>query len=98
MIYKDDFVNRLASNGYTKRDANILVNDVIKTIEEALVNGESVMFHGFGTFETRNHAQRKSYNPQTKGSLVIPPYRAIHFTPGQRLKREVKTGVLEGLR
>lgn len=98
MIYKDDFIKRIASIGYTKHDANMLVNDVLKTIEEALVNGESVMFHGFGTFETRNHAERESYNLQTNDRLVIPPYRAAHFTPGKRLKREIKTGVLERVR
>lgn len=95
MIYKDDFVKRLASNGYTMRDASAVLNDVIETIEEALANGESVMFHGFGTFDIRNHAERESYNPQTSDKLVIPPYRAVHFTPGKRLKREIRTGVLE---
>lgn len=98
MIYKDDFIKRLMSKGYTKRDANTLVNDVLRIIENALINGESVMFHGFGTFETRNHAQREGYNLQTNDRLVIPPYRAVHFTPGRRLKREIKSGVLERAR
>lgn len=98
MIYKENFIKRIASKGYTRHDASTLVNDVIKTIEEALVSGESVMFHGFGTFETRDRAERKGYNLQTDDSLVIPPYRAVHFTPGKRLRREIKSGVFESVR
>ena len=52
------------------------------------------MFHGFGTFEVRERAERESSNPQTKERIVIPSYRAAHFTPGKKLKREIKEGLV----
>lgn len=94
MVTKDEFIERLSRKGYTKRDAGIVMDDFIKTLEEALVGGESVMFHGFGTFEIRERAERESSNPQTKERIVIPSYRAAHFTPGKKLKREIKEGLV----
>ncbi len=94
MVTKDEFIERLSQKGYTKRDAGIVMDDFIKTLEEALVGGESVMFHGFGTFEIRERAERESSNPQTKERIVIPSYRAAHFTPGKKLKREIKEGLI----
>lgn len=94
MIAKEEFIERLSQKGYTKHDAGIVMNDFIKTLEEALVGGESVMFHGFGTFDVRDRAERLSSNPQTKEQMMIPSYRAVHFTPGKKLKREIKEGMV----
>jgi len=94
MVTRDEFIERLSQKGYTKRDAGIVMDDFIRTLEEALVGGESVMFHGFGTFEIRERAERESSNPQTKERIVIPSYRAAHFTPGKKLKREIKEGLV----
>lgn len=94
MVTRDEFIERLSQKGYTKRDAGIVMDDFIRTLEEALVGGESVMFHGFGTCEVRERAERESSNPQTKERIVIPSYRAAHFTPGKKLKREIKEGLV----
>ena len=94
MVKREEFIERLSQKGYTKRDAGIVMDDFIRTLEEALVGGESVMFHGFGTFEVRERAERESSNPQTKERIVIPSYRAAHFTPGKKLKREIKEGLV----
>ena len=94
MVTRDEFIERLSQKGYTKRDAGIVMDDFIRTLEEALVGGESVMFHGFGTFEVRERGERESSNPQTKERIVIPSYRAAHFTPGKKLKREIKEGLV----
>ncbi len=94
MLQKDDFIERLSKKGYTKHDAGVIMGDFIRTLEEALVNGESVMFRGFGTFEIRDRVERTSINPQTKAPIVIPSYRTAHFTPGKLLKREIKEGII----
>lgn len=93
MITKDEFIGRLSTKGYTKRDAGVIMDDFIKTLEEALVDGESVMFHGFGTFEIRERAERKSKGLNGE-SIVIPSYRTAHFTPGKKLMREIKEGIV----
>lgn len=94
MIQKEEFIERLAEKGYTKKDARAIMDDFITTLEEALIEGEDVMFRGFGTFEVRERAERVSIQPTTKEAVKIPSYRSVHFTVGKLLKREIKEGVL----
>lgn len=94
MLQRDDFITRLAQKGYTKHDAGTIMDDFIRTLEEILVEGESVMFRGFGTFDVRERAERESIDPQSKERIVIPSYRTPKFTPGKLLKREVKEGII----
>lgn len=93
MIQQDQFIERLSKKGYTKHDAAIIAEDFIKTLEEALAGGESVMFRGFGTFEVKERAARSCISVHGE-EITIPPYRAPVFSAGKRLKREVKEGLI----
>lgn len=95
MVQRENFIERLSKKGYTKHDAGVIMDDFIKTLSEALVEGESVMFRGFGTFEVRERAARESISPQTKERITIPSYRSPHFTAGKLLKREIREGTVE---
>lgn len=95
MVQRENFIERLSKKGYTKHDAGVIMDDFIKTLSEALVEGESVMFRGFGTFEVRERAERESISPQTKERITIPSYRSPHFTAGKLLKREIREGMAE---
>jgi len=94
MIQREEFITRLSAKGYTKRDAGVIIDDFIRTLEEALVGGESVMFRGFGTFEVRERAARESMSPTTGEKVKVPAYRAPYFSAGKLLKREVKEGFI----
>lgn len=93
MIQREQFIERLSQKGYTKRDAAVIIDDFLRTIEEVLVEGEGVMFRGFGTFEVKERAPRscKSMNGE---EITIPAYRAPVFSAGKLLKREVKEGLI----
>lgn len=94
MLQREDFVTRLAQKGYTKGQARIIIDDFIRTLEEILVEGESMTFRGFGTFEVRDRAEKESINPQTKERIIVPSYRTPKFTAGKLLKREIKEGII----
>lgn len=91
---KQEFTERLAMKGYTKTDAKQIAYDVITTIMESLVDGESVMFHGFGTFKVSEVAPRETIDMQTKERIVIPAHSAPKFVPGKELKRAIKEGLV----
>lgn len=91
---KNEFIDRLAQKGYTKKAAADFVDDMIQTISEALVEGETVQFYGFGTFDVRESAERESVDFQTKKRITIPGHKAPRFIPGMFLKRAVKEGVI----
>lgn len=85
-IKREGFVELLNKKGYTKRDAGIIMDDVLGTVAEILVNGGSVMFHGFGTFETINYAAREMTSVNG-GKTVAQEHRVVKFKPGKMLKR-----------
>lgn len=94
MLNKDNFITRFAAKGYTKKDSAVIIDDFLRTLEEVLVEGESVQFYGFGKFEVRNYKERTSTNLHTGDTIEVPAYRAVHFTAGKLLKRSVKEGLL----
>lgn len=92
MLKRYDIIERLVQKGYTKKDAGVILDDLVMTITEALVSGESVQIHGFGTFEVKEYAARETVDLQTKERIIIPSYRAPKFAAGKLLKRAVKEG------
>lgn len=94
MLKRNDIIERLAQKGYTKKDAGVVIDDIVSTITEALASGESVMLYGFGTFDVREYKARESVDFQTNERIIIPAYKAPKFTAGDLLKRAVKEGFL----
>lgn len=94
MLKRNDIIERLVSKGYTKKDSGIILDDIVKTITEALIEGESVQIHGFGTFGVKTYKPRETVDFQTKTRIVVPAYKAPKFTAGKLLKRAVKEGFI----
>lgn len=93
---KRDFIERMAEKDYTIKDATIIVNDFLDTLEEIMVEGESVTFHGFGTFGSIKRKERKSTCVGTGEDITIPAFRSPKFEAGQSLKRSVREGIIRG--
>ncbi|KRW91800.1 DNA-binding protein [Alicyclobacillus tengchongensis] len=97
---KMELINKVAEKtGLKKKDAELAVNSVFDTIEEALAAGEKeealaagekVQVIGFGTFETRSRAARSGRNPQTGEVIEIPASTVPAFKPGNKLKESTR--------
>ena len=74
---------------FTKKDAELALNAVVASIEEALVNGEKVQLIGFGTFEVRARAEKKARNPRTGEIITAPAAKVPAFKAGKALKDSV---------
>ena len=89
---KKEFVDAYAkATGETKKRAEELVNAFLGTAEE-LLNGESVQFVGWGTFEVKKRAARTGINPQTKKEIKIPAKKVVKFKVGKKLADSVAEG------
>lgn len=76
--------------GFKKKEAEVALDAVLSTIQEALVSGDSVRLIGFGTFETRCRKARKGRNPQQPSKIInIPASKAPVFKAGKSLKDAV---------
>lgn len=72
-----------------KKDAEVAVNAVISSIENALVNGDKVQLVGFGTFEVKERGERVGRNPQTGATITIPASKYPSFTAGKAIKESL---------
>lgn len=96
MLLKDDIVERLRERGYTKKDSELIIDDFIDVLEEALTKGEDIRFHGFGTFVVRENKEHTVVDVTTKQKMVIPARKVPRFIPSPGLKEAVREGIWRG--
>jgi len=88
---KADFIQAVAEKaGLSKKDTNIVLDAMLETITEALVERKSVSFIGFGTFSTAPRAARQARVPGTDKIVNVPATTAVKFKVGKKLKEAVK--------
>lgn len=60
----------MKSTGQTHAVAKAVVDSVFEEISAALENGESVKIVGFGTFATKERAERNGVSPKDKNKRI----------------------------
>ena len=89
---KQEFVDQVATkSGLSRRDAAKAVDAFLDSITDALKNGDSVSFTGFGKFSTAHRAAREGVNPRNRGEKVsIAAANVPKFSAGSALKSAVR--------
>ena len=91
-INKEILVDMVADKtGMAKKDIEIVVDNIVDVIMDALHNDRKVTIASFGTFKVTHRASREGINPQTKQRITIPAVNTPKFTAGKRLKEMVRS-------
>jgi DNA-binding protein HU-beta len=91
MTNKKELVASMATkSGLTQKNSELALNAMVESITEFLSKKDSVQLIGFGTFETRERAEREGRNPQTGKKIKIKATTAPAFKAGKALKDAVK--------
>ena len=90
-MHKKEFVLNVAAKFKTVKPTTVrhieqVINAMLETITEELMQGGKVQLSGFGTFEVRERVERSGINPRTGETIIIPTHKTIHFTPSGTLK------------
>lgn len=84
---KAEIAQHIASElGFTQQEAKAAVEAFLRTVTQALVDGERVELRGFGTFSSSERAPRVGRNPRTKQQVRIPARRSATFRATKRLR------------
>jgi nucleoid DNA-binding protein len=62
-----------------------------ETLSTALVGGDEVRIHGFGSFKTAQRAARTGRNPRTGEAVQVPARRVVRFSPSTTLSASLKS-------
>jgi len=73
----------------TRREAEVVVNNILSAIGDALGRGERVELRGFGSFYTKEREARVGRNPKTGASVQVPAKVVPQFKPGKELRDRV---------
>ena len=73
----------------TNRQAEAIINILLRCVTEALREGDKVELRGFGSFRTRNRNARQGRNPRTSEVVHVPAKKAPLFRAGKDLQEGV---------
>lgn len=74
----------------SKTDTKKVIDAFVKTVSDAMKNGDSVQLTGFGTFEVTERSARTGRNPQTGETVQIAACKTPKFKAGKTLKELVR--------
>lgn len=66
-----------------------LLNAMLGSIQELLLEDGKLSLTGFGTFVVEERKERQGHNPRTGEPIVIPAAKVVKFRPGKFLKDAV---------
>ena len=78
-----------------KGKAELIVNCIFDSMEDALKQGERIEIRGFGSFEIRHYKAYEGRNPRTGEKVDVRPKRLPFFKVGKELKERVNAGRLQ---
>ena len=81
--------NVAAAAGIKKKEAELAVNSVFASLQNALSEGDKVQIAGFGTFKVKERKERTGKNPRTGEALVVPAAKIPAFVPAKNFKDSV---------
>ena len=83
----DEVVKRFPR--FSRRDAEVMVNEVFDAMVEALVRGDRIEIRGFGSFVVKNREARDGRNPKTGAPVAVHAKRVPFFRVGKELRLRV---------
>jgi len=74
---------------YSRRDAEVMVNELFAGLADALRRSERIEIRGFGSFVVKQRRARDGRNPKTGRSVAVAAKRIPFFKVGKELKQRV---------
>jgi len=88
-----EFINELAERtGYSSKDTQKLVDNIINAMGDAFQEDHAVLVPNFGTFEPKKKLERVFVNPASGQRMLVPPKLVLGFKPNQTWKDKLKGG------
>lgn len=91
---KADIVSQIAEEtGLEKVAVQETVEAFMKSVRNALTNGENVYLRGFGSFIVKKRAEKTGRNISKNKTIIIPAHNIPAFKPSKSFVEKVKKNV-----
>jgi integration host factor subunit beta len=87
---KSQLIEALAkAENLTIKKAEMVVNTMFNSVEDALVQGDRVEIRGFGSFKVKDYDGYQGRNPKTGEIIEVGQKKLPFFKVGKELKERV---------
>ncbi len=73
-----------------KEETSDMIESLCKVLADTALDGDSVTFPGFGSFEPKKRLERIALHPSSGKRMLIPPKITLSFRPSTLLKQKVR--------
>ena len=85
-----EFLEKISQKTHLEMDdVKELSSSLVGAVLEGIADGNSVTIQGFGSFEPREKASRRIYNPTSKTYLVVPSKTTLSYKMSVALKTQL---------
>ena len=85
-----EFLEKISQKTHLEMDdVKELSSSLVGAVLEEIANGNSVTIQGFGSFEPREKASRRIYNPTSKTYLAVPSKTTLSYKMSVALKTQL---------
>lgn len=86
----DSMVDRLEADNLTRDQATTVVGTIIRSMADALVEGQRIELRGLGTFTVKHYEAREGRHPRDASrTIFVKPKRLPRFRCGKALRLAV---------
>ncbi|MEZ4814726.1 MAG: HU family DNA-binding protein [Bdellovibrionota bacterium] len=90
---KSDLIELLVSRtNLPKKRIEQIVNCVLDSLFEALVNGDRIEIRGFGSWYVKEYKSYTGRNPKTGSTVKVSEKKLPFFKVGKELKKRIDDG------
>ena len=92
---KSEMIEELAAQANVHHKvAETIINLVINSMKEALINNDRIELRGFGSFHIEHYDAYIGRNPKTGDSIKVPPKKLPFFKVGKEFKEKINSKFL----
>lgn len=89
---KSDLIDILSDEtGLDKKNSELIIKSILKSISKSIINGDTVKLIGFGSFSISKRSSRNCRNIKTGKIFLTKDIRLVRFKPSKELNDKINS-------
>tara|TARA_B100001115_G_scaffold179270_1_gene169863 strand:- start:843 stop:1127 length:285 start_codon:yes stop_codon:yes gene_type:complete len=91
---KAELISKISlKTGVEKFTTSTIVEEMMKEIQNSIIDNNAVYLRGFGTFKPKKRAEKTGRNIKKNTTIIIPEHYVPAFKPSKKFITKVKQNI-----
>mgnify|MGYP001449803586 FL=1 len=91
---KAELISKISlKTGVEKLTTSTIVEEMMKEIQNSIIDNNAVYLRGFGTFKPKKRAEKTGRNIKKNTTIIIPEHYVPAFKPSKKFITKVKQNI-----